>query len=134
MASRTHRTFAPYHFFVVLPDRLYPFRTEIRGTWVRGVRAYNSRLAHAYRQYGRGHYGYALSLYRQAFHLAGSLLLIAISSFLTSGFVLALAVIGIGYQEFFLQRRTYRQLWRKGIADWIVWCAPMGIYFWLHLH
>lgn len=133
MAS--HRsTFAPYHFFITLPDRLYPFRTEIRGKWVRGVRSYNLRLARAHKQYGRGHYGYALSLYRQAFHLAGSLALISIGTFLTSGFVLTLAVIGIGYQEFILQRRTYRQLWSKGVSDWLVWCVPMGVYFWMHLH
>ena len=123
-----------YHFFVTLPDRLYPFRTEIRGKWVRGVRSYNLRLARAYKQYGRGHYGYALSLYRQAFHLAGALIFVAIGAFFASGFVLIIAIIGIGYQEFILQRRTYRQLWRKGIADWLVWSAPMGIYFWMHFH
>ena len=135
MASRTRRrTFALYHFFVTLPDRLYPFRTEIRGKWVRGVRSYNQRLAHAYKQYGRGHYGYALSLYRQAFHLAGSLILISMGAFFTSGLVLVLAIVGIGYQEFFLQRRTYRQLWKKGVADWLVWCAPVSIYFLNQIH
>ena len=101
---------------------------------MRGVRSYNQRLALAFKHYGRGHYGYALSLYRQAFHLAGSLILISIGSFLAFGVVFVLAVIGIGYQEFILQRHTYRQLWSKGIADWIVWCVPMGVYFWAHLH
>jgi hypothetical protein len=101
---------------------------------VRGVRSYNQRLARAYRQYGRGHYGYALMLYRQAFHLAGSLVVIALAAFFASGYILVAAVIGIGYQEFVLQRRTYRQLWRKGIADWLVWSAPIGVYFWLFIH
>jgi hypothetical protein len=134
MASRPRKIFAPYNFVVTLPDRLYPFRTEIGGTWVRGVRSYNQRLARAYKQYGRGHYGYALSLYRQAFHLAGSLILISIGAFFASGFILILGILGIAYQEFVIQRRTYRQLWRKGIADWLVWSAPMGVYFWIHFH
>jgi hypothetical protein len=131
---REERAVALYHFFVTLPDRLYPFRTQIQGTWVRGVRSYNQRLARAYKHYGRGHYGYALSLYRQAFHLAGALLLIAVANFLTAGLVFAVTALGIGYQEFFLQRRTYQQLWRKGIADWLVWCVPIGLYFFAHLH
>ncbi len=134
MASRSRRILAPYRFLVTLPDRLYPFRSEIQGKWVRGMRSYNHRLALAYKQYGRGHYGYALMLYRQAFHLAGSLIVIAIGAFFASGFILILAIIGIGCQEFILQRRTYQQLWMKGIADWLVWSAPIGIYFWLHLH
>ena len=125
--------FSLYHFFVVLPDRLYPFRTEIQGRWVRGVRSYNKRLAAAYKHYGQGHYGYALTLYRQAFHLAGSLIVIALSSFLASGLVLVAAILGIGYQEFFFQRRIYRQLWRKGVFDWLVWSLPIGVYFWTQL-
>ncbi|MFM2330990.1 MAG: hypothetical protein RLZZ26_497 [Candidatus Parcubacteria bacterium] len=128
------RAVAAYHFLVTLPDRLYPFRSEIQGKWVRGVRSYNQRLARAYKHYGRGHYGYALSLYRQAFHLAGSLVLIAAMDFFTAGFIFVVVVGGIGYQEFILQRRTYNQLWRKGIADWLVWCVPMGIYMWVHSH
>ena len=98
------------------------------------MRSYNQRVARAYKQYGRGHYGYALMLYRQAFHLAGSLIVIAIGAFFASSFILVLAIVGIAYQEFIIQRRTYQQLWVKGLADWLVWCVPMGIYFWLHLH
>jgi hypothetical protein len=42
--------------------------------------------------------------------------------------LLFLATLFITYQEFFLQRRIYRQHWSKGIMDWLVWCVPMGAY------
>jgi len=126
--SRTRDYFAPYHFLVTLPDRLYPWGCEIQGQWVLGIRSYDRALARAYRKYGRGHYGYGLSWYRQCFHLAGSLILISIAALIASGSILVIAILGIAYQEFILQRRTYRQLWRKGVMDWFVWCAPMGVY------
>ena len=44
------------------------------------------------------------------------------------GVVLLLATVSISYQEFFFQRRRYRQHWAKAVTDWFVWCAPMGAY------
>ncbi|MBU6388844.1 hypothetical protein KGQ72_03160 [Patescibacteria group bacterium] len=127
-----------YHALVVLPDHVYPFRTEVEGQWVRGIRSYNATLARYQRMYGAGHYGFKLDAYRQVFHLAGSILFLVSAAYLSEtlfgstaalpAFLIA-AILFISFQEFYLQRRTYRQLWRKGIVDWLTWCLPIGIYF-----
>lgn len=132
-----------YHALVVLPDRLYPFKTEIEGQWVRGIRSYDATLARVQRTYGMGHYGVKLDMYRQVFHLAGSIFFLVSAAFLSQYFFgsatalyvfLVIGVLFISFQEFYLQRRTYRQLWRKGILDWLTWCVPAGLYFFTHLH
>jgi hypothetical protein len=132
-----------YHWLVTIPDKLYPFRTEVEGRWVRGIRAYNATLARYQRKYGIGHYGYKLVAYRTFFHLIGAILFLIIAAYLSQelfgsakaiyAFLIA-AVALISFQEFYLHRRMYNQLWRKGFADWLSWCAPMGVYFWTHFH
>lgn len=131
-----------YHAIVTLPDRLYPFRARIRGRWVRGIRAYNFALARAFRLYGPGRYGYKLSLYRSFFHVLGALFIIFGTAFVSQSFfgsavalylVLTLTVLFVTFQEFYLQRRIYRQLWRKGILDWFTWVVPIGLYLFTHL-
>ncbi len=126
-----------YHAFVVFPDTVYPFKTNIAGEWVRGIRSYNAAVRRYQRKYGIGRYGYKLAAYRQVFHLAGSLLLIYVATLFALDFlgsraalviVLLLATVSISYQEFFFQRRRYRQHWAKAVTDWFVWCAPMGAY------
>ena len=130
-----------YHALVCFPDRCYPFKTEVEGKWVRGIRAYNAKLAYMEKEYGKGHYGFKLDAYRQVFHLTGSILFLITAAFLSQALFgteyamyifLAIAVAFISFQEFYLQRRTYQQLWRKGIADWLTWVVPMGIYFFTH--
>lgn len=131
-----------YHAFVVLPDRLYPFKTEVQGKWVRGIRSYNTTFARYQRKYGIGHYGYKLGVYRQLFHLAGSLLFLIGAAYLSQFLFgksnamyafLAAAVFLISFQEFYLHRRMYQQLWKKSVIDWLAWCVPMAIYsFYLH--
>jgi hypothetical protein len=132
-----------YHSLVVLPDRLYPFKTEVEGQWVRGVRAYNATFAQRQQEYGEGHYGFKLDAYRQVFHLVGSVLFLAVAAYLSRTFFgssealpifLGIAVLFISFQEFYLHRRMYQQLWKKGIIDWLAWCVPMGVYFWAYLH
>lgn len=127
-----------YHALVVLPDRLFPFKTEIEGQWVRGVRSYNARLAYYQSKYGVGRYGFKLEAYRQLFHLAGSILfLIATASvsklfFGDEGGMLAFlgaAIALVSFQEFYLHRRMYQQLWRKSVIDWLAWCVPFVVYF-----
>jgi len=130
-----------YHALVVLPDHLYPFKTQIQGQWVRGVRSYNATFARYQKMYGAGHYGFKLDVYRQLFHLAGSILFLTVAAYLSQSlfgsenaiyaFLIA-AVVLISFQEFYLHRRMYRQLWKKGIIDWLTWCVPMGIYFLTH--
>ena len=126
-----------YHAFVVFPDTVYPFKTKVEGEWVRGIRSYNATVRRYQRKYGIGRYGYKLAAYRQIFHLAGSLLVIYMATLLALDFlgsraalaiVLLLATFSISYQEFFFQRRRYRQHWAKAVTDWFVWCAPMGAY------
>ena len=125
----------------MLPDRLYPFRTQVQGQWVRGVRSYNATFARYQRKYGSGHYGFRLEAYRQLFHLFGSILFLLIAAYLSQSlfgsadaiFVfLVAAVFLISFQEFYLHRRMYQQLWKKGIIDWLAWCLPLGIYFFTH--
>lgn len=132
-----------YHAMIVLPDYCYPFKTEIEGQLVRGIRSYNAALAQVERQYGAGHYGFKLDAYRQVFHLAGSILFLVIAAYLSESFFgnqnamyafLIAAVFLISFQEFYLHRRLYQQLWRKSIVDWLTWCIPIGVYFFTHFH
>ena len=127
---------------VTLPDRLYPFRTQVRGEWVRGIRSYNAAVERRMRHYGSGHYGFALSAYRQVFHFAGSILFLVVAAYVSQSVLgsaralygfLAVAILFISFQEFYLHRRMYQQLWRKGIVDWLTWCVPMGVYIVAHL-
>ena len=132
-----------YHSLVVLPDRLYPFKTQVGGKWVRGTRSYDAVLARYQRKYGLGHYGYKLGMYRQLFHLVGSILFLIVAAYLSQTLFgraeaiyvfLVVAVFLISFQEFYLHRRMYQQLWRKGFVDWLTWCMPIGAYFFLHFH
>lgn len=127
----------------MIPDRMYPFRTQVEGQWVRGLRSYDATLAQVEHLYGAGHYGYKLNIYRQVFHLAGSVLFLITAAFLSETFFgsvnamsafLVAAVSLISFQEFYLHRRMYQQLWRKGLIDWLAWVVPMGIYFFTRLH
>lgn len=132
-----------YHSLVVLPDRVYPFKTEVHGQWVRGVRSYDATLARYQRIYGMGRYGYKLGVYRQLFHLAGSILFLIGAAYLSQSLFgksnamyafLAAAILLISFQEFYLHRRMYQQLWKKSVIDWLAWCVPLGIYFFTNLH
>ena len=132
-----------YHALVVLPDRLYPFKTEVQGRWVRGVRSYDAVLAQYQQKYGIGRYGYKLGVYRQLFHLAGSILFLISAAYLSQSLLersdaiyafLAAAVLLISFQEFYLPRRMYQQLWKKIVVDWLAWCIPFGVYFFTNLH
>jgi hypothetical protein len=131
-----------YYVLVTIPDRLYPFRARVRGQWVRGMRAYDAALRRSFRRYGYGKYGYTLSLYRGLFHLVGALIIIFGAAILSQYFfgsaaalylVLGITAAFITFQEFYLQRRIYRQLWRKGIADWVTWMAPISLYVLTHV-
>ncbi len=130
-----------YDALVTLPDRFYPFRANVGGEWVRGVRAYNAAVAREVRRYGAGHYGFGLDAYRQLFHLAGSILFLALAAYVSQSLLgsrealyvfLVVAVLFISFQEFYLHRRLYRQLWKKGVVDWLVWCLPIGVFILAH--
>lgn len=126
-----------YPYLVSLPDRLYPFATEIEGHMVRGKRSYDLALRRARRRLGPGHFGYKVLAYRQACHLAGALLLIVVSTLLAKEWfgseialyaLLALAVLLVTFQEFYLHPKYYGQLWKKSVADWMVWVTPIATF------
>lgn len=132
------RSYTVYHALVTFPDHLYPFRCKLRGQWVRGIRSYDQALRLAFRTYGRGRYGFKLMVYRSFFHVVGALTTIFAAAFVSQKLfgnasalyvVLVLTVLFITFQEFYLQRRMYQQLWRKGILDWFAWVVPIGLYF-----
>lgn len=145
MKKTTRRTSARtgiYPFLVSIPDRLYPFRTNVEGEWVRGKRSYDAALRRVRRKLGPGHFGYKVLAYRQACHLLGAILLIIISSIIAKELfgseaaldvVLVLAVLAISFQEFYLHPKYYGQLWRKSVADWAVWVTPIALFLFLSL-
>lgn len=141
MQKRKKKREGLYCALVAIPDYLYPFKTQVQGQWVRGIRAYRAIDAKYERKYGIGHYGVKLDAYRQVFHLVGSILFLSLAAYISGSVLendgalylfLGIAIAFITFQEFYLHRRMYRQLWRKGIVDWLAWCLPMGIYFFTH--
>ena len=126
-----------YVFLVTLPDRLYPFKSEIEGQWVRGQRSYEQAVNQALEKYGLGRLGYKLMLYRETFHFLGSILFIlwatAISKILFGSDIalyvlLIAAILALAVQEFYIHPKSYGQHARKGVADWLVWVVPMVAY------
>ena len=129
-----------YFYFITLPDRLYPFKSQIEGQWVRGERSYEAAVDAALEKYGLGRLGYKLMFYRETFHFLGSLLFIGFATLLAKrllGSEAALyalfgaAILALSYQEFYLHPREFGQHARKGITDWLVWVVPMVIYLFL---
>ncbi len=138
----SHSVLRCYDYVLTIPDRAYPFRSEIEGQWVRGRKSYDYAIA-AYRlRTNKLGYGYKIVAYRQVFHFVGSIIAIVLATFLskhlfgseTSLFLLlSFVVIFITYQEFSLQPRTHSQRWQKGITDWLVWLGPIAYYIYLIL-
>lgn len=123
-----------------IPDRLYPFKAEIEGKFVRGQRAYQHALEAAWEKYGLGSIGYKLMLYRQTWHLVGSLVVIFLATLLVKEFfstykalyfLFVIAILIISYQEFYLHPKHYGQKTKKGIVDWLSWIVPMSAYLYL---
>lgn len=140
--KRKRHSFAPYHFLVTFPDRMYPFATIVSGKRVRWSRSYEQRLALIQKRLGAGHYGFRLCAYRTLFHILGAGIIIAGGTLLSKAvwgsdaalpvlFILAMLVIT--YQEFVLQPRTYEQRLSKGVLDWISWGAPLWFYLFYFL-
>jgi hypothetical protein len=135
---RRRRRSAFNHFFVILPNRLYPFSATIAGKRVRGRRAYEFKVAQFERRYGPGHWGFFINLYRSFFHVTGSILVFAAFMLVARNFfgneralylTLGAMTLLITYQEFYYHPRVYGQLWRKDVLDWLSWMVPVGLYF-----
>ena len=126
-----------YFLLVTLPDHFYPFANEVNGRWVRGIRSYKKALAKAVRKNGPGRMGYKLTLYRQGFHLLGSVLFILFAALVSKDllvndaalyFLMCAAIAALTYQEFYFHPRRYGQRLKKGVIDWSFWVVPMLIY------
>ncbi|HEV7121238.1 MAG TPA: hypothetical protein VGN56_00260 [Candidatus Paceibacterota bacterium] len=131
-----------YHFFVCIPDHLYPFSEVIDGEKVRWKRAYDQALARMNEVGGFGHYGARLIAYRSFFHILGSLLFILFATLVSQDLfgsqvaiyiLLGMAAFALIYQEFFLQPRTYGQMRLHSTIDVLSWTIPFAIYLYLIL-
>jgi hypothetical protein len=126
-----------YEYLLTIPDRLYPFASEIEGRWVRGKESYARSVAAAFERYGRGRLGYKLTLYRDTFHFIGSVLFITAAAILSNIFLgsemalyvlLGAAVLALSFQEFYVHPKHWEQHVDKSVLDWFSWIVPMMIY------
>lgn len=126
-----------YASVVSIPDRLYPFACEIEGRLVRGRRSYEQAVAHAFKEYGPGRFGYKLLMYREVFHFIGALLFITSAALISRVFfgsdtalyvLLVAAIASLTFQEFYVHPRRYGQRTQKGVTDWFTWVVPMMLY------
>lgn len=126
-----------YSYLITIPDRLYPFKSEIEGQWVRGQRSYEAAVKNALEQYGLGRLGYKLMLYRETFHFVGSLLFMVFATLVARDLfgsdaalyvLLVLAVLALSFQEFYVHPKNFGQHAQKGVMDWLAWVGPMAIY------
>jgi len=129
-----------YGYFITLPDRFYPFSCKVGGRWVRGRRSYEQAAARAFKMYGLGRLGYKLTLYRELFHFAGSVILIMSAAMISKTFfgsetalyvLLWTAIAALSFQEFYVHPKKYGQHVRKGVIDWFTWVVPIALYFFL---
>ncbi|MDQ5901700.1 MAG: hypothetical protein QG580_415 [Patescibacteria group bacterium] len=126
-----------YDYLLTFPERLYPFSEELDGQKVTGEKAYKLLAVKNKNKYGDA---YALSspkllLWRQVFHVFGSVVIILIADFLFrkvsffNGFIfLGLFVFLMFIQEFYLHPHHYEQKFTKGLVDFISWILPIIIY------
>jgi len=130
-----------YEFFETLPDRLYPFASEIEGRWVRGRSSYLYALNNAFEKYGPHRFGYKLTVYRATFHFLGAVLFIIFAALVsqkllgseTALYVLVgAAIVALFIQEFHSHPKKYGQSRQKGVIDWLTWVIPMAIYISIH--
>jgi hypothetical protein len=128
---------AIHHWFETIPDKLYPFKQEIEGKWVRGIRSYQKVLADGIKIYGPGQTSYRLMIYRGTWHLVGSIIFLVGVTLLANHLfgnqvalyaLMVAAIIALFMQEFLLHPKRYGQTTRKGIFDVITWITPMLVY------
>ncbi len=126
-----------YEFFETLPDRVFPFATEIEGRIVRGRASYLQAVERAYETYGPHRFGYKLACYRACFHLIGSIIFIVLAALIAQDLfgsdialyvLLIVASAALFVQEFYSHPRRYGQHSNKGLADWLTWVIPMMVY------
>ena len=126
-----------YEFIETIPDRLYPFASEIEGHWVRGRRSYLQALSSALETYGPQRLGYKLTVYRATFHFLGAVLFIVFAALVSQKLLgseialyvlLGAAIVALFVQEFHSHPKRYGQSRQKGVIDWLTWVIPMVVY------
>lgn len=131
-----------YLYCESIPDRLYPFTSEIEGRFVRGRESYKKAVEHAINTYGPNRLGLKLQFYRGAWHFIGSVLFIVFSTLISQKLfgsevalyvLLGAAILALFVQEFFSHPVRFQQSRKKSVADWLTWVVPMVLYviFWL---
>ena len=127
-----------YLYLVSLPDRWYPFGSEIEGKWVRGQQSYAQAVERAFAKYGPGRLGYKLTIYRETCHFVGSIIFIFCATVLSKDLfgsetalyvLLGAAILALSFQEFYVHPKHWHQKARKGLFDWFSWTVPVAIYF-----
>ncbi|MEN9920151.1 MAG: hypothetical protein RL538_44 [Candidatus Parcubacteria bacterium] len=126
-----------YLFIHTIPDRIYPFASDVGGRFVRGRESYKRALEESFAKYGPNHFGFKLTFYRGTFHLLGSIAFIILSTFLSQRLfgsemalyiLMSLMIVGIFIQEFYWQPKQLGQLRYKGVVDWLTWVMPVLLY------
>lgn len=129
-----------YLFGKTFPDRMYPFRVEIEGQFVRGRAAYEHAVDQAWEKFGPHHLGFMLTMYREVFHFLGALVFIVLMTVLSHQFLnsdvalyvlMGSAILALFAQEFYYHPKYYAQPMVKGISDWLTWVVPMMAYLFL---
>jgi hypothetical protein len=129
-----------YQFFKTFPDRMYPFRAEIEGQFVRGRESYELAVTQAWEKYGPHHIGFKLTFYREVFHFMGAITFIVVVTLLSHRFLnsegalyvlMGCAIAALFVQEFYYHPKYYSQPTIKGVSDWLSWVVPMITYLFL---
>lgn len=127
-----------YLFIQTIPDRLYPFTSDIEGKYVRGRESYKQAMKESFEKYGPNNFGFKLTFYRSTFHLLGSVVSIILAAFISQRFfgseialyiMMILMITGIFVQEFYWQPKQLGQLRYKSIIDSLTWVVPVVLYF-----
>jgi hypothetical protein len=131
-----------YSFVKTFPDRMYPFKVEIEGQFVRGRASYELAVSQAWEKFGPHHIGFKLTFYREVFHFVGAIVFIVLMTVLSHQFLnsetalyvlMGSAIAALFAQEFYYHPKYYSQPTIKGVSDWLSWVVPMIAYlFFFH--
>ena len=76
--------------------------------------------------------------WREVCHVAGSIILLTLSHYLSlflslhlTPFIFGALLVWMTYQEFVLHKRLYNQKLWEGMLDWLAWITPFVLYFYL---
>lgn len=126
-----------YLYVESIPDRFYPFASEIEGKIVRGRASYLNAVERAMEKYGPNNLSYSLILYRGVFHVIGAIIFISAAGLISRDLfgnevalyvLLVAASVSLFVQEFYWHPRRFNQTRHKSYIDWFGWVIPMVAY------